>query len=472
MPTSLLVIARGVEIGASLLVAGIFTFEIVVAQAGRQAAATANPAERRLLRLALWGLAVAFLAALLWFAFEVANMSGLPLTRAFSGGSWETVLSATRFGHVWALRLGLIAVCLALVALRVRCRLEHAALRFALWLFSLAFLVSLAWISHAAAAGVQPFGLLNDALHLYAAAAWLGGLPCLAIYLTTTPPAAATPILQRFSTLSLCCVSVLVLSGIANAWLLVGSFPALFTTRYGALLLFKLALFAILLGFGARNRLLVKANSHSTDALPDLLAQVRRNLRWEIGLGLGVVAVVGWLGATPPPHPAHSQAHGNLDGAATRLVDLGARFSLCDTWFDGADERENHPGEHDAEEREANSAQPCGGAHRGRHSDARRRCQSLDLAFGALFQNGTCTDKANAGGETLDDSRQITHRHPSGRAVQNEKCAAHGDQHMSPQAGGLSRSLTLKSDDRAYDHGSDHPDDYPLKPGPVWNPAG
>lgn len=303
MPTSLLLIARGVQIGASLLVAGIFTFEIVVARAGGRSANKANPAEGRLLRLALWSLIAAFLSALLWFAFEVVNMGGLPLARAFSGASWETVLSATRFGHVWQLRLGLIVACLVLVALRLICRLEHAALRFTLWLFSFILLVSLAWISHAAAASAQPFGLLNDALHLYAAAAWLGGLPCLAIYLTTTPPAAATPILQRFSTLSLCCVSILVASGIANAWLLVGSFHALFTTRYGALLLFKLALFAILLGFGARNRMLVKANSRSRDARPDLLARVRRNLRWEIGLGLGIVAVVGWLGVTPPPHP-------------------------------------------------------------------------------------------------------------------------------------------------------------------------
>ncbi len=306
MSTSLLVIARGLQIGASLLVAGIFTFEIIVARAGDQSAARANPAEGRLLRLALWGLGVAFISALLWFACEVTNMSGLPLAQAFSGGSWETVFSATRFGHVWQLRLGLIVATLALIALRLIFNLRHAALRFVVWFFSLALLVSLARISHAAATTTQPFGVLNDGLHLYAAAAWLGGLPCLAIYLTTTPPAAATPMLQRFSTLSLCCVSVLVVSGIANAWLLVASFHALFTTRYGALLLFKLALFAILLGFGARNRLLVQATSRTAATRPDLLAQVRHNIRWEIGLGLGIVAVVGWLGATPPPHPAHS----------------------------------------------------------------------------------------------------------------------------------------------------------------------
>ncbi len=78
--------------------------------------------------------------------------------------------------EVWA-RLAtsprVVAACVALVALRLICGLEHAAFKFALWL-SLALLVSLAWISHAAAASAQPFGLLNDALHLYAAAAWDG----------------------------------------------------------------------------------------------------------------------------------------------------------------------------------------------------------------------------------------------------------------------------------------------------------
>ena len=61
--------------------------------------------------------------------------------------------------------------------------------------------------------------------------------------------------------LSLCCVSVLIASGISNSWLLVGSIHALVTTRYGWLLLFKLALFGILIGFGARNRLAIKASA-------------------------------------------------------------------------------------------------------------------------------------------------------------------------------------------------------------------
>jgi putative copper resistance protein D len=56
----------------------------------------------------------------------------------------------------------------------------------------------------------------------------------------------------RFSTLSLCCAGILIVSGISNSWLLVGSFYAIFTTAYGRLLLFKLALFCILVGFGGK----------------------------------------------------------------------------------------------------------------------------------------------------------------------------------------------------------------------------
>lgn len=304
MPASLLVIARGAQIAASLLLAGIFTFEIVILRAASRFAEEADPVQMRFLRLVWWSLAVAFLSALLWFAFEVTDMSGRALAQAFSDASWQKVLFATRFGRVWQLRLGLIAACLALVTLRLSRQRWRNPLTFALWLVSGALLASLAQISHAAAAGVQPLGLLGDGLHLFAAGAWIGGLPCLAICLTNISDVFAARILQRFSALSLCCVSLLVVSGLSNAWLLVGSFHALFTTPYGALLLFKLALFAILLGFGARNRLLVKANLLAPGAQPELLARLRRNVRYEIGLGFAVVAIVGWLGATAPPRPS------------------------------------------------------------------------------------------------------------------------------------------------------------------------
>ena len=94
-------------------------------------------------------------------------------------------------------------------------------------------------------------------------------------------------VLPRFSTLSLCCVSVLVVSGISNSWLLVGSIHALFTTPYGRLLLFKLTLFAILVAFGARNRFLIKAKLLKGCRGPGLAASTPpecdlRSLSWRL----------------------------------------------------------------------------------------------------------------------------------------------------------------------------------------------
>src|SRR5947209_5108026 len=118
MPTALLIIARAVNIGTSILLTGIFTFVvIIVAPAVRAGSNDFQQIERRLLRLAIWSLVAAVLSALLWFCLEVASMSGLRTTRAFSTTAWQTVLFETQFGRVWQLRLGLIAAAFALVAL-------------------------------------------------------------------------------------------------------------------------------------------------------------------------------------------------------------------------------------------------------------------------------------------------------------------------------------------------------------------
>lgn len=269
MVTALLILTRAVHIAASLLIAGTFTFQVVtLGLVGSSVSDDLRGIERDLLRLAVWSLVAAFVSALLWFWLEVVNMIGSPLANTFSATAWQTVLLETEFGHVWQVRLVLITVAFALVASGMARDEAREARMLILWLLSVVFLVSLAWISHAAAARVQPLGLFGDALHLCAAGGWIGGLTPLAIFLTRARTSfslheKAALVLERFSTLSLCCVSALIVSGISNSWLLVGSIHALFTTPYGCLLLVKLTLFGILVGFGARNRLAIKTKPQS-----------------------------------------------------------------------------------------------------------------------------------------------------------------------------------------------------------------
>jgi putative copper resistance protein D len=306
-----LIITRAVHIGASILITGTFTFDLVMlGLAGTSESNDLYEIERRLFRLAFWSLIAALLSALLWFWLEVASMSGLLLKNTLSASAWGTVLLATRFGRVWQLRLGLVAAALVLVVLALAQVKARRALIAVLWLVSVVLLISLACISHAAAAGTVPsLGLFGDMLHLCAAGLWMGGLVPLAIFLADTGASFSlgetiVRVVLRFSTLSLCCVSVLVLSGISNSWLLVGSIHALLTTPYGQLLVVKLTLFAVLIAIGARNRFLVKAKLPKVAADPDPLAQLRRNVLCEAFLGVAVIVIVACLGVTPPArHP-------------------------------------------------------------------------------------------------------------------------------------------------------------------------
>jgi len=311
MLIALLIVARATHIAASILIAGTFTFQVVTLRSiGSCVSDDLRGVERRLLRLSVWGLVTALLSAVLWFGLEVVNMSGLSFGNGFSATAWQTVLLETKFGRVWQLRLGLIALAFLLASLALgRGEARRRSLILVLWFLSVVLLVSLAWISHAAAAGVQPIGLIGDALHLCAAGGWIGGLVPLVICLTQAPVSSAIAeiiplVLGRFSMLSLCCVSVLIAGGVSNSWLLVGSIHALVTTRYGWLLLFKLALFGMLIGFGARNRLAIKATASTAQTRSGFLQQLRRNIISEICLAVAVVAIVACLGVTPPAgHP-------------------------------------------------------------------------------------------------------------------------------------------------------------------------
>jgi putative copper resistance protein D len=301
-----LIITRAVHIAASILLAGAVTFDLIaLGLTSRSGSNDLNDIELRLIHLVFWSLITALLSALCWFWLEVASMSELSLKNALSATAWGTVLFETQFGRVWQLRLGLIAAGFPLVASATAQVKARRMLIAVLWLVSVVLLASLAWISHAAAATKHPFGVSGDMLHLCAAGLWIGGVVPLTIFLARVRGSfslgeTVVRVVRRFSTLSLCCVSVLIVSGISNSWLLVGSVHALFTTPYGRLLLVKLTLFGILISFGARNRFLVKTKLRNFSQVSDVLPQLRRNVICEVGLGLAVLVIVACLGVTPP----------------------------------------------------------------------------------------------------------------------------------------------------------------------------
>jgi putative copper resistance protein D len=98
-------------------------------------------------------------------------------------------------------------------------------------------------------------------------------------------------------------VGTLLVTGIVNAWILVGSIHALIVTGYGQLLLLKFVVFAIMLGFAATNRFWLTpqlAFSSKNEPQLETLRQLTRNSVIEIALGLTIFAIVGVLGTLHP----------------------------------------------------------------------------------------------------------------------------------------------------------------------------
>ena len=168
---------------------------------------------------------------------------------------------------------------------------------------------TLAWAGHAGAgSGIEgAVHLTADVLHLVAAAAWFGSLIPLALLLratrhdlTESSVAIARAAVLRFSPLGVASVGTLVATGLVNTWVLAGSVPALVGTDYGRLLIVKVALFLVMLSFGAINRLWLTPRLVQASSSAAALRQIERNSLIEAGLGTIIVVIVGLIGTLPP----------------------------------------------------------------------------------------------------------------------------------------------------------------------------
>ena len=111
---------------------------------------------------------------------------------------------------------------------------------------------------HSAALDPAWPALTVHALHLLAAGAWWGALPALAALLLGSSadrqPALAAHLFQRFSTLALWLMLLLVASGVWLALTHVERWPALLATRYGHLVVLKAVLLGAVLAMAAQLR--------------------------------------------------------------------------------------------------------------------------------------------------------------------------------------------------------------------------
>jgi putative copper resistance protein D len=218
-----LVAARALHFAAVTALFGLALFPLYGCPSG------APPVRvRRWLRTSIrYAALVGLLSALAWAWFAVAGMIGT-MTAATDSDTLLTVVRETSFGQVWVGRLALLAALLAFVAGSDAERHRHpltvpvAAL----------LLATLALVGHTQTndGALRVVHVTADGAHLLAAGAWLGGLLALGYVLILAQrvpseehTAHAVATLVRFSGMGYAAVATLIISGLINAWVLVGS---------------------------------------------------------------------------------------------------------------------------------------------------------------------------------------------------------------------------------------------------------
>jgi copper transport protein len=261
----------------------------------------------------LLGIAVGVLGILL----QGASAAGVSLWASAKGSIVESTLE-TRFGEVWAARtLVWVALGGVLVVSRSR-RCPARACISAAALGACLLAITPALSGHPSVQGPRGVFFPADVIHVVGASVWVGGIACLLLALPAATRKLEGPrrtrlllaTLARFSPLALACAIAIAITGVVQAYIDVRSFDGLLHSTYGALVIVKVVLLSVLIGFGWVNR------SRILPALRRLAgrgespgrggAAARRSMRGELVVMVAVFGVTAALVSYAPPIDAAS----------------------------------------------------------------------------------------------------------------------------------------------------------------------
>ena len=238
----LLLVVRGLFVACALSGFGAALFALTMPIAWDVDSRLHASIERQVGKIMSLSLAGALVVSYAWLLLETHAVA-VTTDLAQTVTAIPTVLFDTRFGQILVLQA--LAIACALAAVWRGRDILAASL-------ACTAVILEAGHSHAFAMAHIPL-LLSQMLHLTAAGAWLGGLLPLLVVVREAPLDAAHLAAQRFSTLGTISVSVLAATALLQGTLLSGGLAGLTGTAYGAVLLLKAVLFAVLIAIAAVN---------------------------------------------------------------------------------------------------------------------------------------------------------------------------------------------------------------------------
>jgi putative copper export protein len=181
---------------------------------------------------------------------------------------------------------------------------DRAVLLWPAFLLGLAFTSGLSLSGHSAAdAGSSWKSGLADWAHISAACLWVGGLVQLGLVVWPLMPDARRTAFLGFSRLATVCIAVILLAGVYLSIVRLPQLSDLWSTGYGQVLLVKIGLVSLALGWGGLHKLIgVPAVASGNERI---LGRLQRSLVGESMVGMAVLLAAAVLvDAKPPARPA------------------------------------------------------------------------------------------------------------------------------------------------------------------------
>ena len=223
---------------------------------------------------------IAAIGAALWTLFGFVNLLFTFASVSGTGISLDNAYGQNLWMFITQIQLGqYLGMNLAAGAILTVCALAVRKLSWVAGLVALGFagLVPLALTGHAAGTANHGMAVNSTGMHLVGVSLWIGGLVALLLIST---PANTAALLRRYSTLALVAFGLVAVSGIAAAWIRLGTWSNLFSS-YGVLIVLKSLGLIVLGGFGALYR-------------TRLIASVEREVKgMRVRLTISELAVMG-----------------------------------------------------------------------------------------------------------------------------------------------------------------------------------
>ena len=243
----------------------------------------------------------------------LTSTSGLPLGSFLTAGFFLAAVIAM--------------LCALLLALLLR--RERLSRRSLLWVggpLGAGLLAASVAMSHAASRMDHRLLLaVFTAAHHLGTAGWVGAMLFLLLSLRAADPLSgndeAVLLAQRYSTLAMVSVPVLVGAGVGLSYFYIGSWGGLYGSSYGVLVMAKAYLLLTMLLLGASNQRWLRAlpGSGAQKSGTSMLLRVRRFSEAEIGLGLTALLAAASLTSQAPAVDLSAQDRVSAHEIASRL---------------------------------------------------------------------------------------------------------------------------------------------------------